>query len=550
MLPADAPRERATPPVYEGTFEPMPGQTVRHGRVQWAKPHERGTRVARAANAPATRGAAATRARASSSGLAPYAPSADAPWDRRRALHLLRRTGFGATRPAVDAVLALSPRAAVDAIVDGAAALGPLARPDWVDVPPPHWTAPAAERQAYSRATSQWANTFEWETYTRFMGEGATEPLARVAVAFRERMTLFWSGHFVTHWGTYFLAGWLWRYWSLLRTHALGDFRQAVHDIGINPAMLVYLNGIDNRVWAPNENYARELLELFTMGITAPDGSANYTEADIQELSRVLTGWGADYYGDLEAHFIPDWHDGNPKTVFGQTANWSYDDVVPLLFGARGPEIAHFICRKLYRHFVYAVPDEAVVAEMAALFQAEDWQIAPVVKALLNSAHFHEREVIGTRIKSPVENNFGFHTALGRTPDPERRGFIWWTMWLAGQVVFEPPTVAGWPGYREWVDTGTLAMRWLVSEWYANGDEDLRAYALTLPGAYDAAALVTELSELMLGQPLSPEAHAQAVDILLNGIPAYEWDPNRSGAVWRIRALAQHLGRLPEHLLV
>ncbi len=525
----------------------MPGQIVRGGHIAWGSQPPRPTPEHLAALGPAS---GARGDRKSSAGLSPYVPSADQPWDRSRALHLLRRTAYGATLPAIDAALARSPEAAVDALVDGAIALPERTRPSWADDAPPHWSAPAAERQAYNQRTSEWANEVEWEVYRAFMGEGEAEPLARAAVAFRERMTMLWHDHFVTNWSEYFLAPWLVRYWGLLRQRSLGNFRDFVRDVGTNPAMLVYLNGVQNRRGAPNENYARELLELFTMGITAPDGSPNYTEADIRELSRVLTGWGVDTYGDLESHFIPDWHDTGSKTVFGQTGEWGPDDVVPLLFGARGSEIAHFVCRTLYRAFVYAVPDEVVVAEMAALLQASNWEIAPVVRALLKSEHFFSDAFVGTRLKSPVENAFGYHTAIGRPADPERQGFLWWAMWLAGQVVFEPPTVAGWPGHHEWVDTSTIAMRWMLTEWYVQGDDALTAYILTLPSAYDAAALAADLADLLLGQPLAPPALADAVEILLGGIPAYEWDPSANGAVWRLRALIAHLGRLPEHQLV
>ena len=534
---------RTAPPPFEGEIETMPGQTVRLGRTQWGTPAPRPTEAQKAALRPGAR-------KAGSTGLAPYVPSADAPWDRRRALHLIRRLAFGVHADEVDTLLAMSPGDAVDAIVDGAAALPPMPEPWWSRQAPPHWTSPGSVQQRYVDSTLDWVNDFEWEVYGQLVSEGASEPVDRVARGFRERIALFWHGHFVTSWEVYFLAPWLWRYWSLLRRHGLGDFRQFVHDVGIDPSMLMYLNGVENRVWAPNENYARELLELFTMGILDDDGQPNYTEADVQELSRVLTGWGVDYYGTMDPQFIPNWHDAGSKTVLGQTGPWDYDDVVPLLFSARAPQIARFICRKLYRAFVYATPDEAVVDEMAALFQASDWQIAPVLKALFSSAHFFSDEVIGSRIKSPVEHTFGLHRTMKRPRDRERQGFLWWATWLAGQVLFDPPTVAGWPGYREWVDTSTISMRWMLTEWLVNGDSALLAFILTLDSASDAEGLVAELAELMLGQPAALSVLEQGLDILLNGSPAYEWEPRAPGAIWRIDALVAFLGRLPEHQLV
>ncbi|MEM6327999.1 MAG: DUF1800 domain-containing protein [Bacteroidota bacterium] len=536
------PHRRSAPPVFEGEIEVHPGQSVRLGRTGWRTEAPRPTEAQQETLRPGTR-------KAGSTGLAPYVPTADAPWDRRRALHLIRRLSFGVRRDEVDALLAMPPADAVNTLLTAASSLPPQSPPAWNGNAPPHWSQPDTVRQRYVDDTLEWVNDYEWEVYRQLLGDEAADPIARLAKGVREKLTLFWHGHFVTSWETYFLAPWLHRYWSTLRRHAFGDFRAFVHDIGLDPSMLVYLNGIENRWWAPNENYARELLELFTMGILGDDGQPLYTEADIQELSRVLTGWGVDYYGSMETVFVPDWHDAGEKTVFGRTGSWRYDDVVPLIFDARAPEIARFICRKLYRAFVYAEPDETVVGEMATLFQASDWQIAPVLSALFTSAHFFSDEVIGAQIRSPVEHTFGFHRTMERPLDRERQGFLWWTTYLAGQVLFDPPTVAGWPGHRDWVDTSTISMRWLVTEWLVNGDQPLFDITLSLSSPYDAEAVVSDLAELLLGQAPDDRALGQGLDILLNGIPSYEWDPTAPGAIWRLDALVAFLGRLPEHQL-
>ena len=248
-------------------------------------------------------------------GLEPYVPTSGNPWDRRRAIHLLRRTGYGADPAAINAVLASAPDAAVDALVDAALAAPLPPTPPWIDEPVPPKDAPQSEIDAYIEANTGWI----YETG----GEVHNEALAllQAGTAFRERLALLWHNHFVSGFESYFLAAWLYRYWTLLRTHALGDFKQFVHEIGITPAMLIYLNGVQNQVGEPNENYARELMELFTMGIEYPEGTPNYTQDDIEELARILTGWTVDLYGNLEAVFIPEWHDDGVKTLFGRTGN-------------------------------------------------------------------------------------------------------------------------------------------------------------------------------------------------------------------------------------
>lgn len=513
---------------------------------------------------PAARLGAARPALPTSGGLDPYVPSASAPWDRARALHLLRRTGFGATPAAIEAVLALAPGAAVDALVDRAAALDPLPAPPWHDDappgPPPPDSAPQAERDAYEAELQAYLDgnirriyEMEWRTITEALGADDADPLGAAARAFRERLALGWHNHFVTSAEDYFLAPWLSRYWQLLQRHALGDFHQFVADVGLDPAMLLYLNGIQNRAGAPNENYARELMELFTMGPEAPDGSPNYTQQDVVEVARALTGYGVDFYGTLEAAFIPPWHDPGDKTILGRTGPWGYADVVDILFEERSAEIARFVCRKLYRDFVYDVPNEEVVASMATLFQAEGFQIAPVVRALLTSEHFFATGTMGAHVKSPLEHVFAFHTEMGVEAAPELQDMIRAVTYVTDQRLFFPPNVAGWPGHHAWLTSSTLPTRWLYTEAVLGGletvPEALRSVALALPNPTPVRALVADLAALWTGTPFDAsdtEAMDRLVGLLLGGVPEYEWDPEAPGAGTRLLGLALHAARLPE----
>ncbi len=526
-------------------FEVLPGVFAHGGDVDW------GYRAPRPDAGDARRADGGPPAPLDTdTGLAPYVPSPGVPWSPRRARHLLRRTGFAALPSAVDEVLATTPGAAVDALVAGVTALPDDPSPPWIDDAPPHWSEPEEVKRAY------------WdENWPRFhgrriaflleaLGEPALAPLDDAVRGLHQRLRVMWHNHFVTHRESYSLAPWAVRYWQMLGRNALGNARTFVHQAGLDPAMLVYLNGVYNRAEAPNENYARELLELFTMGITGPTGQPNYTQADVTEISRALTGWGVDYYGEtptpLEPVFVPEWHDDGDKTIFGRTGPWGYDDVVDLVFEERTAEVAWWTATVLYREFVYDVPHPGVVAALADRLVAEDWELAPVVRALLRSEHFFSDAALGARVRSPIEHHVGVHREIGFAPDDEFVGAVHYTMQLCGQSLFEPPTVAGWPGGRTWLDTSRLTSRWLYDSWLIWQQETYRDLAAAMPDPWDAARLAADLADTLLGTPLSPAEADALTPILLNGIPPYEWNPTAPGAENRIRQLVAHLLRLPE----
>ncbi len=480
---------------------------------------------------------------ATTAGLEPYVPTNESPWDRRRAYHLLRRTGYAADPAAINVALSGNPKAAVDAIVDAALAARFPATPDWINHPPPPDNAPPDEVQVFHDLNDLWL----YETETEFYQESLA--ILQAGTGLRERLTLFWHDHFVTSLESTRTAAWLYRYWAILRKNALGDFKQFVHEIGITPAMLFYLNGDDNRVGEPNENYARELMELFTMGIEGPDGAPNYTQMEIEELARVLTGWSVDLYDTLEAVFVPEWHDNENKTVFGQAGNWGYDDLTTLLFTQRSESIAHFIAAKLYRFFVYEIASSEIVDELATLLLASDFRIEPVVRTLLQSAHFFDDVVIGARIKSPCDLVLGLAVEAGFDVNPAvfiefRQGTR-----LLGQRLYSPPNVAGWPGYHNWVDESSLPARWLHADDFLPKQRTLQELALAMPNPYAIDVLVADFVRHFLPVQLSQRAINSLVALVLNGLPPYEWNPNDQGAEGRLFSLVRHLVQLPEYQL-
>ena len=408
----------------------------------------------------------------------------------------------------------------------------------------------------------------------------------------RERMTLFWHNHFVTELEDYLIAPYAYRYVTTLHTHALGNFKDFVHAIGIESAMLLYLNGIQNTAGQPNENYARELCELFTMGQFDGKGNKNYTQPDIEEIARALTGWLVDPF-ELTVQLVFFRHDFGEKTIFGRTGHWGYDDVIDILFEERAPQIAEFIARKLYKEFIYAAPDEDVVADLAQVFLDNNFEIAPVVGALFKSAHFHDDQVVGAQIKSPISMMTGLLREAGATPVEEHYLLFYVGGLVLGQRLLNPPNVAGWPGHHAWIDTGTLPTRWLASDFLVFGDNDVYPALDLVPASETLLAssdgsidpndpasvftLAVLLAEHLMPVPLDTlDLHtpqdgfvgdlannpipdevlngpAYAVDLakifLLGQFPWYEWSLNHPLAPAVLMFYARNLAQYPEFQL-
>ncbi len=485
--------------------------------------------------------------------------------------HVLRRCTFGAAPGAMDIWVGRTAQEMADSLVDFALASPLPDPPSWANEPIPGRGSTQDERRAYRDLSNEWLLEFRLDWMARMRTEGL-----------RERMALVWHNHFVTGVSTYRYAVFAFRYVQMLRTYALGNLKDFVYAVGKDPAMLIYLNGIQNEAGAPNENYARELLELFTMGQTAPDGSANYTEDDIRELARALTGWLVSGT-TLEAVFIQSRHDAGEKTIFGQTGSFGYDSVIDLLFEQRGEAIAHFVCRHLYESLVYAEADETLVSEMAALLMASDFELAPVIRALMASAHFHDPEGHGAQIKAPVEHAIALTVETAVQPTPQTLSVLQRTARLNGQSLLDPPNVAGWPGHHDWINTTTLPFRWFVADALMSGqggtDVDLVPLAELLHDASDTEAafrLPVRIVEHLIPAPVelldipeitddfggdlvnfpvpawvndAPPHVRNLAKMFLGGQPWYEWSPYVPGANERLTSFVRQVSQYPEHQL-
>ncbi|MCH8961422.1 MAG: DUF1800 domain-containing protein [Bacteroidetes bacterium] len=503
-----------------------------------------------------------------SAGLEPH----NAPLDQSSAAHLLRRTSFGAAPEQIEGYLGQTAADVAADLVQAAVEAPMPDPPEWINETAPGRDASQEQRQAYRKLNQERLHGWVANWFERMTQYGL-----------REKMTLFWHNHFVTEVQTYRGAPLAYRYVTALRTHALGNFKDFVRAIGLDIAMLVYLNGRENEAGAPNENYGRELLELFTMGQFDGQGNENYTQEDIEEIARALTGWRINER-NYTVFLVPNRHDDGEKTFFGRTGAWGYDDLIDLLFEERGDQIAEFIARKLYGEFIYAAPDETLVAELAQIFLDNDFEIAPVVNALLGSAHFFDDQVIGAHIKSPVEMLVALILELDIVPGTEIFHFLNRVSEPLQQALLSPPNVAGWEGHHTWLNTTTFVSRWdrvteilhilgrtdrlnlvALAEKLHDPNDPNAAFTLPVALAEHLLAVPLDLLDLhvseepfagdLISNPIPTEvengpAYARNLaKLFLADTPWYEWSLQTGGASRVISSYIQLLNFLPEFQL-
>lgn len=260
----------------------------------------------------------------------------------------------------------------------------------------------------------------------------------------REKLAFFWHGHFACrNLNLFYQQGLL----DVLRVHALGNFGTLLKEVSRSAAMLNFLNNQQNRKDHPNENFAREVMELFTLG------RGNYTEQDIKEAARAFTGWGSAINGEFQFRRFQ--HDYGSKTVLGRTGNFDGDEVLDILLQEK--QTARFIAAKLYRFFVNENIDKEKVEWLADRFYANKYEISPLLEDIFTSEWFFDEKNIGTHIKSPIELMVGIQRLLPMKIENEEALLL--MQRVLGQVLFYPPNVAGWPGGKTWIDSSSLMMR-------------------------------------------------------------------------------------------
>ena len=376
------------------------------------------------------------------------------------ARHLLARTGFGPNDTEVRAYVGLTRAQAVQRLLDGArtTAVTPLPASiadatTWRSPPGPNGSP--EERKVFQR--EQVREGLQLRAWWVQEMLSTPSPLT-------ERMTLFWHNHFVSAQPKVRLTRLMAVQNATLRAHALGNFGTLLHAIAKDPAMLVYLDAAQSRRGTPNENFAREVMELFTLG------EGRYTEADIKEAARAFTGWSIDR---STGRFIvrPGLRDDGDKTIFGKTARFDGDDVLDLLLAR--PETAQLVVTKLWREFVSPEPDARAVARIARTFRDSQYDIRSALHDLLMSDAFWSADHRGVLVKSPAEMVVGTLRQLDLHPADTMPFAV--AMAGMGQNLFSPPNVKGWPGGEAWINTSTLLMRKQFVERLTRGDDTAAA---------------------------------------------------------------------------
>jgi uncharacterized protein (DUF1800 family) len=452
---------------------------------------------------------------------AAYSPSAKAPWDVRRVGHLFRRAAFGPTPADLDAGLKDGPAKALARLLAGGPKLDEFERS----------MKPLADTIAKTNAD---ANLAAW-WLTRMLY--SPHPLA-------EKMTLFWHNHFATSNAKVQNARYMLAQYDLLRKNALGSFATMLTGMSADQAMLVWLDGRGSKKGSPNENYARELMELFSLGL------GDYTEKDVREAARAFTGWEV----GSAAKFTPGDHDAGDKTVLGKSGKWKPDDVVRICLDR--PACPLFLCEKLFRFLVSdTLPaTKALLAPLADAYKKSDYDTGALVKTILSSNLFFSEDAYRTKVKSPVEFALGAVKAIGGRIGTSALAL---TLTQLGQNLFHPPSVKGWDGGPAWLNGQTLLFRQNLALALCSTEDprfgtrlDPAALARKL-GAKTDADLVEGFLRVFLQGDVPAESRKRLLTYAerSHGQPVPVYWTAEDAAAQRVRTLCHLVMTLPEYQL-
>lgn len=521
-------------------------------------------------------------------------------WTEEEVKHLLKRTMFGAPKGDIEHFASKSLRSTIKALIDTEEII------------------PAAPVNNYNddKYTDEEIQPGqEWITATKSNGMNSGRRrnsfkawwiglMLNQQKTLREKMVLFWHNHFATETNTVENPIFCYKHNALLRRYALGNFKELVRAITLDPAMLKYLNGNVNTKKAPDENYGRELQELFTMG---KGPGSHYTEGDVKAAARVLTGFRIEnkLLPDVHGIFDPSRHDETDKqfsefygnTIIkgrkGKEAEQELDDMLAMIFAKE--EVSRFICRKLYRFFIYHQIDDTteknIIEPLAKIFRKNNYEIKPVLKELLSSRHFFDAGNRGCQIKSPVDFTVGlcreFAVSFPSTDDYADLYGLWinlqGTAAQMQQNIGDPPNVAGWQAYYQepqydkiWINSDTLPKRNLFTDrmlnngFARNGKKvviDFYAFATALPNPSDPDKLIDDSVRLLYTMELPPkEKQYMKEGILLSGLQGQMSDhywtdawtklasnpndaANKKDVTNKLRNLYKYIMNLPQYQL-
>ncbi len=379
-------------------------------------------------------------------------PLSSSRWDYSTAAHLLNRAGFGGTPAEINQLVALGPEQAVASLLDYENIPDPTPNPDWAHPDPDRMQRYQQLRQAATpeqrRQLQKEQNLFLQKSMLELRGWW----LHRMAYGprpFQEKMTLFWHGHFATSMEKVRDPYYMWRQNDLFRRLATGNWELLLLEAGQDPAMLVWLDQAQSRKHHPNENFAREVMELFALG------EGHYTEHDITEAARALTGWSLDRTSQKYV-YRPLLHDDGEKVFLGRRGNLDGHDVIAQIVAQ--PQAARFITAKLWNYFTGQLPDAELNTALAAVFREHGNNFKPFLSVLFRSEEFYAPDLIRNQVKSPVQWLVGSVRMLECELPPPL--ICLGMLRQLGQDLFNPPNVKGWDGGITWITTNTLLTRY------------------------------------------------------------------------------------------
>jgi uncharacterized protein (DUF1800 family) len=448
------------------------------------------------------------------------------------AVHLLRRATLHPTWQQAAALVGTTPRDAVDALLDAIEV--PPTPPSWADTPP--------EFTDFAAAARLWPELQEW-----WMARLLEVP------SLRERLVLLWHNTFTTDYITAYAAQWMVRQNELIRSRAY-DYRSLAEGMISDPAMLRYLNGDQSIKGNPNENFAREWFELFTLGV------GNYSERDITEAARAFTGWRI---SGLDGVYNRGLADLGEKTILGQTGPWEWADVARITF--EQDACSRWVAAKLLKAFLSFYPSDDDVRTVASLVRDRSFNVREVLRVLLASRTFYDPSVRGALIKSPADLVVGLAAVLNASNID--RTYAVASMTRLTQEPFYPPTVQGWQGHHAWITSSSFPQRQRFAESFVDGKQsgssarlqtesgqnltpDVIAFIRQMPDHDDAVKVVEHVAALLLPIPITTEQRDVLLEIMLAGMPVYEWNVNEPSTVQRVKFLLQAIVRMPEFQLM
>ena len=479
----------------------------------------------------------------------------DVDWDMGAARHLLCRTMFGPKYPEIKVASENSMQIELSSILS---TMNPPDPPgEWVNEPAPQWDALTGEE--IQELMDQYR---EWMGELRYWW---MKGMMRNPINIQEMITLFWHNYFATAQSKVFFPQAMYQQNSVFRQFGLGNFKELLRQVTFGPAMMIWLDIHQSKDVEPNENFPRELLELFTMGVD------NYTQDDIVEAARAFTGYRTNgvetNYSFEEASgsgsWWNEWHDFEEKTFLGQTGNWNGDDIINIIM--EQDETAVHICTRLYKWFVYQNVDETIVNEMADIFRNNDYSITTVLYFLFSTEHFYDENFRGADIQNPLTLMQGLIRKCGMEEFHFSLYYFIHSQEFLGMLPLEPPDVSGWPGYRSWINSITLPVRKVQASSVITGQSpwgnfdvttNVRALAQSMYNqdeeGYASEQIVRKLGFLFFGNPLSENLEGRMLSILLDGAEPYDWSiyASPNNPQWeRMRDLMVYIMRVPEFQL-